>query len=115
MPTDMANAPLRCEVRNGRLVLSIGVETLAFCWDHRTEVECALEDEDGSTKRPQGWPFKVIDQAAFAKEVARAMLNEAEDGSSPATRFIDAACEAAADDGAEGLNYGYDEEQAHAD
>ena len=108
--TSKPDAGLECAVRGGQLVLSIGVNTLAFVWDHRNEVECANEEFDGEKPpgKPLGWPFKVIDPALFAKEVVRAVLNEAEDGSSPATEFIDRMCEAAADDGADGLDYGDD-------
>lgn len=49
--------------------------------------------------------FAIVDPAQFAKDVARAMQAEDEDGSSSLTRFLDKACEDALDDGSEACEY----------
>jgi hypothetical protein len=88
------------EVKDDELVVRIGIDTLAFAanesdafkpWDDRVE--------DWVQK------FKVVDPIAFAGDVKRAMLDEAEDGSSPLSRFLDNVDEAALDDGADGIEF----------
>jgi hypothetical protein len=87
--------PLSVKVtRDGVLTIEIGVETLAqaalgapFAWD-----------ESGG--RPDE-RYRITDAKGFALDVKRELLDEAEDGSSPLTNFIDKACEHAVDDGSE--------------
>ena len=74
------DSPLRCEVVNGELVIAIGVETLAFA--------CTNKD-NGSP------PVTVVDAALFAHDVATALKDEAEDGTTPVHLMLDKACEAA--------------------
>ena len=51
------------------------------------------------------FPLKVLDNSLFAAAVVHALHEEAEDGSTPVTRMIDAACENAAEDCDNGTNW----------
>jgi hypothetical protein len=87
--------PLTCTVsRDGVLRIEIGVDALAhaclragFLWDE-------------SCKRPDE-RYAISDARAFAVDVQRAVLDEAEDGSSLLTNMLDAACQEAVDMGSE--------------
>jgi len=78
--------PLKCEVKDGCLVISIGVDTLAFADQERLQV-------------------KVTNTEGFAKDVARELANEREDGSTILTDVLDTAMEHAADNGSEYIEY----------
>lgn len=88
--------PLRVSVKDGRLVISIGVETLCFAAEH-----CNLF-YDGEKDR---YTLKVTDKATFAKEVVRALEHEEEDGTTPVHLLFDNAFEYAVGDGCEGVEY----------
>lgn len=89
------NQPLRAEIEGGRLVMSIGIDTLAFAFEH-----------DPKREQVRGHDCKVIDSAQFAADVLRALEREEEDGSTLLNKMIDAACEDALDDGSIGVDYG---------
>jgi hypothetical protein len=72
--------PLREEIDNGRLVISIGVDTLAFADKERTG-------------------YRVINPTLFAEDVVRALTVEEEDGATLVTKLLDDAMQAACDDG----------------
>jgi hypothetical protein len=82
-----AGAPLTVGVEGDQLVIRIGVDTLAFCYEIS---EANHEWDQKATKYRLGW--KVIDKHKFAKGVAEGIQDEAEDGSTPLTRILDAAC-----------------------
>jgi hypothetical protein len=92
------DAPLTCGVENGRLVIAIGIETLAYAFIHGPVGDRLAYDEDKAD-----WDHsrvRVTDPEQWAKEIEMAMEHEDEDGSSPLTNFIDKMYEAALDDGA---------------
>lgn len=72
--------PLKCEVSDGKLILSIGVDTLAFADQERLQV-------------------KVTNPNEFAKDVARELAAEREDGSTILTDVLDLGMEKAAENG----------------
>jgi hypothetical protein len=80
------DCPLKVEVHDGQIVISIGISTLAYAQHFR-------QWNTGQVG------YAVTDEKAFAEDVVNAMQREEEDGSSPLNDFMDAACDAAADDG----------------
>jgi len=77
------NDPLKIEVVEGRLVISIGVDTLAFAITHRNE-SCS---------------FSVNDNNEFAKDVVRELKDEEEDGATIVSDLLDEASNRAIDNG----------------
>lgn len=92
-PGDAMALPLRMEVSaGGVLSVMIGAATLSWVAEHSPN----FDDVAGSR-------LKVIDGVKFAREVACALNDEAEDGSTLVTRILDAAILAAVENGAEGI------------
>lgn len=90
--------PLAVTVGNGKLVIEIGIHTLAHAvsyaeWANKWNGRDYLRD------------FAITDPIQFAKDVAHAMQDEREDGSTPLSDFLDAVSEAALDDGSTGAEY----------
>jgi hypothetical protein len=85
------SAPLACKVRDNKLVIEIGVETLAWAshWKNGGPLNTCKVDK----RRRKAW----------AKDVGRAMTREDEVGNSPLNDFLDKMMIAAADDGSEAL------------
>lgn len=82
---------LDVEVKNNRLIISIGVDTLAFaanCSDYFKQAR-----------------VKKSNQESFAKEVVNFMIKENEVGESLLTRFLDKCFERAVGSGAESITY----------
>lgn len=73
--------PLKAEVVDGRIVISVGVETLKFC---HNETEKQSEGIRGF-----GSGFFITEAEEFAKDVVRELKREREDGSSPLTDLFD--------------------------
>jgi hypothetical protein len=97
--TDTTKPALEIRVEHGRLHVSIGIETLAqvvrlSAWANK------WDDATGDYFRD----FAIIDTNLFAKDVASAMEDEAEDGSTPLTLFLDEVCEEAVNQGSQGLH-----------
>lgn len=88
-----ANSPLKAEVEGDRLVISIGISTLA--WASKPENGGSLTRCKVDGRR----------RAAWARDVSREMTREDELGNSPLTQFLDKMMEAAADNGSEALNW----------
>lgn len=84
---------LRVELIDGRLVISIGVGLLAF----------AVQATGAS-----GWPhgFYINDPEIFAAGIVTALKQEAEDGTTPVHRILDAAAVEALEMGEEGAEEG---------
>lgn len=83
---------LICTVDGGRLVMSIGIDTLAWA----------------ATKRnggPLPYRFRVVDKRRFAAGVSRAITHENEIGDTMLCRMLDEAIQLAADNGSTGLRY----------
>lgn len=89
--------PLNVVVRNGVLIISIGITTLADCT--LMQQRDLLESPDADL----GWRF--VDVPEFAKDVIRAMTHEDEAGASPLTNFIDKMCIDAIQDGTLGVEF----------
>ena len=92
--------PLEVKVERGALVIRIGVQTLAHAV---TYVDWANVWDERAQEHVRS--FAITDAQAFAKEVAHAMLDEREDGSTPLSDFLDKATEAAVDDGSMACEY----------
>jgi len=90
--------PLICTIEDGCLVVKIGISTLAFAAANCEE----FWDGESGTDVPT---VKVTDEALFAKEVRRMLLDEAEDGSTLLTGMIDQAIINAVEDGCEGVDH----------
>ncbi|TIT80135.1 MAG: hypothetical protein E5W57_04180 [Mesorhizobium sp.] len=91
-PERQPGQPLQIEVIGGRLVISIGVGALAF----------AVQHADNQ------WPedIYITDPYEFAKDVARQLRAEAEDGTTPVHVMLDRAAVEASAQGSEGTDYG---------
>ena len=89
-----ADSPLAIVIGGGKLVISIGVNTLA------SAAERCERFYDGEKDR---YTLKVTNKAKFAREIARALQAEEEDGTTPLHVLFDDAAEAAVEDGCEGV------------
>jgi hypothetical protein len=98
-PRGARHQALRVDVEGGRLIISIGVETLAFGVEHAPGPPLSVYDDDACAFINA----KVIDPDVFAGEVLQALVNEAEDGSSMVTGLLDGAAVKAWEDGAMGV------------
>lgn len=78
------NSPLTISEENEELVIRIGIETLAFCFEIGEDNQ-PWDDDVGNYRRQ----YKVINQKRFAKGVGNALCDESEDGSTPLTRILD--------------------------
>ena len=87
----MKEQPLKCEVSGDLLVVSIGINTLAWA---------ALKKNGGPLDG-----VCVIDKVQFAKDVSLAITSEDETGDGPLNRFLDEMIQLAADQGSPGLKY----------
>ena len=70
------------QIVDGRLVISLRIETLAHAARHSEYFERLAWD---------GVPTRITDEALFAKSVRNALNSEEEDGSTPITRMLDKA------------------------
>lgn len=91
---------LHVSVEDGRLVISIGVQTLAHAVRYADWANPYDEDLNDYIRT-----FAITDVTMFAKDALRAMLDEREDGSSPLSDFLDKMTEAAVDDGSEACEF----------
>lgn len=88
-----AGRPLNIDLEGDELVIRIGVDTLAFCFeisDSNQPFDEAINDFRRS--------WKVTDKYKFAEGVGIALCDEAEDGSTPLTGILDEACGKAVED-----------------
>jgi hypothetical protein len=90
--------PLRATVEGGRLVISIGVDTLAFAFENGEENNPFNEQANDFERQ-----LRIADPLQFAEDVCRELNDEAEDGSTPFTRFFDSMMEAAVENGSLGI------------
>ena len=88
-----AGLPLTTGVEADQLVIRIGVDTLAFCFEV-SEDNQPYDEKAGDFRRS----WKVTDKHKFARGVAFGLLDEEEDGSTPISRILDAACIRAIED-----------------
>ena len=94
--TGLSESPLNVEVKNGQLIISIGINVLADAADFEG--------------RPPFWEYdytvgnlvqkwKIVDNLGWAQEIRHELLEEKEDGSSPLTDLLDKMSENALDAG----------------
>lgn len=86
----MSRPDVDCRIKNRALTIQVSRKILAFAANNHPD----LWDGDRQT-------FKVTNIAEFAKEVASALNDEGEDGSTPVTRMLDAAILHAIEQGSE--------------
>jgi hypothetical protein len=82
----LKDQPLHCAVEENRLVISIGVDTLAFADKQRIG-------------------HKINNPLGFAEDVARMLQDEDEVGATLLTELLDSGMQAAVDDGTEFVDY----------
>jgi hypothetical protein len=90
---------LEALVRDGKLHIVIGVETLAFAAQGRFD-ENAFQASDGQQERAE---FCIGDPDTFASEVVRALTDEAEDGTNRMHLMFDDAFDHLSAHGADGI------------
>lgn len=90
--------PPRCKAEGGDLYMGIGMRTLCFAAEQHPYLW------DG--KSPASVPVvKITDAQKFATEVARAINEESENGSTLLTRMLDAAILKAVERGCDGVDH----------
>lgn len=82
-----AGLPLTIGVEGDQLVIRIGVDTLAFCFEI-SEDNQPFDEKANDFRRS----WRVTDKYQFAKGVANGLRVEEEDGSTSLMRTLDAAC-----------------------
>lgn len=88
----------KAQVGARQLSFRIGLGTLAYAFN-RSDYNNPFDEPTNDFKQQ----FMVTNPELFAKEVCRAMNDEAEDGSTPLTRFLDSMMQAALENGCEGV------------
>ena len=91
---------LGAKVRNGKLTIEIGVETMAFA-AQRLYDEQAFNASDGEKEAEAD--FYVADADEFARSVVRRLEREAEDGTNAIHLLLDTAFNEVAERGEDGL------------
>lgn len=91
-----AKEPLQVKIVNDRLVISVGIEVLAFAAENCERFYDGEKD---------AYTLKVTDKAKFAIDVARELNREKENGETPVSVLLDQAFEDAVGDGSEGVKY----------
>ena len=81
-------------VEDGHLVIRLSVATLAHAARHS---DYFFQSNNHGTQ------LLITDEASFAESIRRALNREAEDGSTPITRMLDAATVHVADQGEDGI------------
>jgi hypothetical protein len=93
---DPKEQPLRCEIVDGRIVISVGINTLAGApADREPWVVYDMADDRNDFYRK----LRVTDPEEFAQDVARALEREEEDGTNDLHRLFDKAMIDAVEDG----------------
>lgn len=85
--------PLKCEMIEGVLTITVGPEVLAFA----TKEHPALLDDECNPE------FRVINQEEWMKSVGLALSVEDEQGGTPITKMLDDAILYAVEQGYEGI------------
>lgn len=88
-----AGLPLTVGVEDNQLVIRIGVDTLALCFEIGDGNQ-PYDEKSGDFRRS----WKVTDPHKFAKGVGIGLQVGEEDGSTPLTKILDEACTRAIED-----------------
>lgn len=94
--TSNAKSPLRVVVKDGMLVISIGVETLKWAAENCEKFWLPLTDKGA---------LVVGNVGQFAMDVRQVLRQEEEDGTTPVHLLLDKAFESVMENGAEGLDF----------
>lgn len=92
--TPCARLESEARIEDGHLVIRLSVATLAHTARHSNYFFQANEN---------GTQLLITNEEAFAESIRRALNREAEDGSTPITRMLDAATVHAAEQGEDGV------------
>lgn len=95
--------PLKVYIEDGVLMMAIGVECLAHAIKLNPELQ-KWDEETGDWNEPE-----ITDPDKFAKEVATALNDESEDGTTLVHIALDTAAMNAIENGAEGIKLPADE------
>jgi len=89
--TDQSGSQIAITIKDGKLIISIGVALLAH-----------------AVQNAPDWPMDmyISDIRAFAKTIAHALEQEEEDGTTPVHRMLDGAAEWAIEQGEDGVEDG---------
>jgi len=90
--------PLRCKAVGGDIEMGVGMNVLAFAAENHPD----FWDGESGLDVPN---IKITDRQEFARAVADAINDEAEDGSTLLTRMLDAAIAKAVEDGCDGVDH----------
>lgn len=111
---EAADEGLRVGLEGGKLVISIGINCLAFACVNGPVGDELTSNRDGTWDEGK---LRIIDAAAFAQGVRDALTAEAEDGTTAVHTLLDAAFMAAVEGGCDGVELGeprpVDEESLH--
>lgn len=88
---DNPDAPLSAELIGGKIVISMGAETLRFCHNEN--------EKEAEPSKGFGTGFLITNALGFAGDVIRELNAEREDGSTIVTDLFDKAIEKAANNG----------------
>ncbi len=95
------DTPLTVKIEGDELVIRLGIDTLAFCAAHQSDII-----DDWHEVEP---PYvKINDVREFATDVVRGLLHEEEDGSTVISRCIDDAAKIAVEDGSMAIDYDFE-------
>lgn len=100
---DFVNPTELCFLKDGALQVVIPLENLRYAAEHHPGL-----DETSDEMVPV---LKITDLETFAKDVVLAINAEAEDGSTPLIRLLDAAIVEAVESGSEGIDGDYDQNE----
>jgi hypothetical protein len=84
-------------IENGEIVIRLAIDSLPDALKGHPMWDYSCEDFENLPK--------IVDLEAFAKEVARELQREEEDGTTLAHKMFDAAIEQAIEMGAEGIDF----------
>lgn len=93
------DAPLSCKVVGGKLVIEIGINTLAFSFENG-EYNNPFDEKKNDYIRQN----TVVDKVRFAEDVVNELKEESEDGTTPVHLLLDKAMENAVENGTEGIS-----------
>jgi hypothetical protein len=92
------DAALSVTIEGVEVVIRVGIERLAWCFEHGEG-----NTEYDEKRRDYIKQYEVIDNLQFAKDVIDAMQDEEDDGTTPFLAFLDHMYEKALDMGAQGV------------
>jgi hypothetical protein len=95
----MRNQGLEVKIQDDEIVIRVGIDTVKWALEHHEESQPFNEEIDDYEQK-----WIVSDPVEFAEDVVRAMDDEAEDGSTPLSDFLDKMCMDALEDGSIGTD-----------